>query len=254
VGLSDLVRLEFRYPFFRHCRAFGPSAGIYRVKINGWFGPAYGKGQNGRQVCVTNSKGMRENLIELFFVGISNLSSLADSRYSDRHNDPLVLGWLDQRNFEEAWSRAPFFAMWSDYSEFVAERDLLHVGYQTAGVSAQTEHVSFQAFERWSRLTGAPLNIDGLDEFAAHSRWRRLHPNGSVIGRFGAGDNPERHSVGAANTQFIRIRPEVYLRWRDDFSEVGLFPAPDLDAYAAYVVEAALLPDSRSRFPMVNSS
>lgn len=142
--------------------------------------------------------------------------------------------------------------MWADYREFVAERDLLHIGYETAGVSAEIEHVSFPAFERWSRLTGAPLNIDGLDEFAAHCRWRRSHPNASVMGRLGVADNPERHAVAAANVQCIRIRPEVYVRWRDDFANAGLFAAPDLDAYAAYVVEAALPPDWR--FPMVNSS
>jgi hypothetical protein len=164
------------------------------------------------------------------------------------------LGWLDRCDFEEARKRAPSFAAWSDHGEFVAERDLLYIGYGTAGVTADIQRVPFEAFERWSRLTGAPVDIDGLDEFAAHWRWRESHPDAPVIGRFGVADNPGRHPVAAANVQCVRIRPEVYVRWRDDFVNAGLFAAPDLDAYAAYVVEFSLGSDARWRRPTVNSS
>ena len=165
-----------------------------------------------------------------------------------------MLGWLDRRNFEEARRRAPSFAAWRDHGEFVAERDLLYIGYGTAGVCAEIQRVSFQAFEKWSRLTGAPLDVDGLDEFAAHWRWRKRRPSAAVMGRFGAPDNPERHAVAVANVQCVRIRPEVFVRWRDDFVGGGLFEAPDLDSYAAYVVEFTLPSDPRTRRPAVNSS
>jgi hypothetical protein len=185
---------------------------------------------------------------------MTDLPSVAESSTCDRLRDPLVLGWLDRRNFEEAKRRAPAFAAWSDYGEFVAERDLLNIGYGWAGVAAEIQRVSFQGFERWSRLTGASLDIDSLDEFAAHWRWRRAHPDAPVIGRFGAPDNPERHAVAAANVQCLRIRPEVFVRWRDDFANGGLFAAPDLDCYAAHVVELCLSSESRARRPAVNSS
>src|SRR5579863_3854594 len=86
--------------------------------------------------------------------------------------EPPVLGWLDRRNFDRARRRAPCFSSWSDHREFAAERDALYLGYASAGVSAQLQRVSFRNFERWSRLTGAPMDLDGLDEFAAHWRWR----------------------------------------------------------------------------------
>lgn len=164
-----------------------------------------------------------------------------------------MLGWLDRPDFDEARQRAPAFAEWMYYSEFIAERDLLYIGYGAAGVRAEIQRVSFQAFERWARLTGAPLGLDGLDEFAAHWRWRKLHPTAGVSGRFGVPGDPERHSVSCADVECVRIRPELFEHWCADFIRSRLFDAPDLDSYAAYVVELSLVPNSRAEELGVNS-
>jgi hypothetical protein len=165
-----------------------------------------------------------------------------------------VLGWLRRRDFDCARSAAPAFAQWRTHREFVAERDSLYLGYGCAGVAAQLQRVPFAAFQHWTRLTGAPVDIDGLDEFAAHWRWRAQHPEAPVTGRFGVPGDPERNAVGAAGVQCLRIRPEVFVRWRDDFSRTQLLAAPSLDAYAAHVVEFCLLSDRRTQRLAVSSA
>ena len=164
-----------------------------------------------------------------------------------------MLGWLDSSNFDLARSRSPCFSAWSNHLEFVCERDALLIGYGFAGVTAKYHKVTFLEFERWSRLTGAPLSLLGLDEFAAHRHWRAMHPDAQVIGRFGVLDNPERNAVCAGAAQCIRIRPDLYVRWRDEFLKSRLFEAPSLDAYAAHIAELSLFPDSDTRPPALSS-
>ncbi len=153
-----------------------------------------------------------------------------------RRNFPLAIGWLPQRDFARARA-TPGFSGWANHREFSLERDALFLGYGAAGVTARLQRVSFSAFQRWARLTGAPINLDGLDEFAGHWLWRASHPDAPVIGRFGAPGDPERNAVDAAGAQCVIVRPEVYVRWRDDYAKSGLFPPPDLDTYATQVVE-----------------
>lgn len=185
---------------------------------------------------------------------MTKLPSLANAPVPQRCCEPPVLGWLDRRDFRLAQRSLPCFSAWKEHHEFASERDALFLGYGVSGVTAHLQRVSFRAFERWLRLTGAPPNIDGLDEFAAHCRWRALHPEARTVGLFGVPDSPERNAVASAGAQCIRIRPEVFVRWRDEFAESGLFAAPALDVYAAHVVELCLIPDLRARRPEVSSS
>jgi hypothetical protein len=163
-----------------------------------------------------------------------------------------VLGWLSRNDFERARRRWPRFAAWRDYDEFLAERDALHLGYRDSGVTAAVQRVTLDAFERWTRLTGASADLDGLDSFAAHWRWRSRHPASAVVGKFGPPDDPER-SPATAGAEIVRVLPELFVRWRDDLAKPKLFAAPELDAYAAHVVECCL-PCRRARRPAVNSA
>ena len=166
---------------------------------------------------------------------------------------PPVLARLNPRDFARARTLAPAFRAWANYEEFLNERDALFLGYGAAGVTATLQMLALPAFERWSRLTGAPLDLDGLDEFAAHWRWRARHPDALVYGMFGVPRFPERHEVEAAGVQVVRVRPEFFVRWRDDYARTALLETPDLDAYATHVVEDCLPCASRSRRPAVNS-
>ncbi len=163
------------------------------------------------------------------------------SRASRRQIEPPVLASLGRRDFAFAVAHAPGFALWSCFDEFQQERDALFLGYGVSGVTARVQRVPFEAFERWARLTGAPMDLNGLDEFAAHWRWRVGHPLAPVAGRFGAPGDPERNAVAAAGIQTIWIRPEIYVRWRDEYVRSGLFAPPDVDVYAAHVVDCSIV-------------
>lgn len=166
-----------------------------------------------------------------------------------------MLASLARRDFAHAQARAPGFALWRDFDEFLQERDALFLGYGVSGVTARVQRVPFDAFERWARLTGAPVDLNGLDEFAAHWRWRCGHPLAPVTGRFGAPGDPERNAVAAAGLQLICIRPEIYVRWRDEYVRSGLFAPPDIDVYAAHVVDCSIVSARRpARRPAFNSA
>ena len=189
--------------------------------------------------------------IKIHSLGMSKLPGAVDSSSPHPRSEPLVLGWLGRRDFEHARRTEPRFSLWNNYREFVSERDALYVGYDASGVTAQIQRVPFAAFERWVRLTGAPVDIDGLDEFAAHWRWRSLNTEAPSMGRFGVPGDPERNVVGAAGVQIVCLRPELFVRWRDEFARANLFPVPSLDAYAAHIVEFCLFSERRERWPAV---
>jgi hypothetical protein len=167
--------------------------------------------------------------------------------------DSPVLGWLGPRDFVRARLNWPRFRVWRDHREFIAERDGLRLGYLCSGVTATFQRVTVDAFERWVRLTGAPCDLDGLDAFAAQWRWRTRHPTAPVVGRFGVADDPER-APAAEGWQRVLVRPEIFVRWRDDFARAKLFAAPDIDAYAAHVVECCLPCGKRLRRSAVSSA
>ena len=179
---------------------------------------------------------------------------LARSEFRFQQPQPLVLAWLGRRDFVRARATSRTFLQWGDHREFTAERDALLIGYGSAGVRAHRQRVTFEGFERWTRLTGATLDVDALDEYAGHWRWRARHLDAAVIGRFGAPGNPERNQIDAAGAQQLLIRPETYMRWRDDYERSRLLLAPALNVYAAYVVECCLPSAHRARRPAVISS
>lgn len=164
-----------------------------------------------------------------------------------------VLARLNLRDFARAQTFSPAFRAWGSYEDFLTERDALLLNYGAAGVTALVQTLPLTAFERWSRLTGASFDLDGLDEFAAHWRWRAHHPDAPVLGMFGVPQFPERHEVEAAGVQVVRVRPELFVRWRDDYAKAALLETPGLDTYAAHVVEYCLPSGSRARLGAVRS-
>lgn len=153
---------------------------------------------------------------------------------------------LSSGDFSKA-QKFPGFSHWADFDDFELERDSLTLGYECAGILAPRQRVPFVAFEGWSRLTGTPLDIDGLDEFAAHWRFRAGHPIARTRGRFGVPGRPEQHAVQIEGVQDVVIRRPVYELWRAGFAAGAPFPPPDIDAYAAQVVSCCLVASARAR-------
>lgn len=160
-------------------------------------------------------------------------------------SDPAGLPYLTIADFSEGdfFKAQEFsgFSQWANFDDFQMERDLLALGYESAGVLAPRQLVPFAAFQGWSRLTGAPLDLDGLDEFAAHWRFRAGRPEAPTRGRFGAPGKPELNAVEIAGAHTVVVREAVYRKWRCEFEARTPFPPPDLDAYAAQVAACCLL-------------
>ena len=98
-------------------------------------------------------------------------------------------------------------------------------------------------------LTGASADLAGLDEFAAHWRWRRAHPQATVVGRF-----REDGATGVATAQGIQcvpIRAESYAIWRAEIVRLALFAAPNLDDYATHAIACCMA--ARERSPVSSS-
>ena len=163
-------------------------------------------------------------------------------------SSPPVVAWLNARDFARA-RRLPGFARWRNWREFRDERDALFVSLGFAGVKACRQMAPFEAFERWVRLTGASADLAGLDEFAAHWRWRRAHPQATVVGRF-----REDGATGVATAQGIQcvpIRAESYAIWRAEIVRLALFAAPNLDDYATHAIACCMA--ARERSPVSSS-
>jgi hypothetical protein len=163
----------------------------------------------------------------------------------------LTIAEISARDFSQA-RLLPGFAGWDNFHDFCLERDFLRASYAMAGVAAPRQSVSFAAFEGWSRLTGAPLDVDGLDEFAAHWRYRARNPLSPARGLFGAPGQPERQPVEIDGAQVVLVRRDIYARWERDFAARAPFPAPDLDVYATRVVACCLPASARARRSAAN--
>ena len=148
----------------------------------------------------------------------------------------LALAVLSKGDFACAQA-TPGFSHWESYNEFRTERSALYLAYAAAGIRVQPQRVSFAAFMAWARLTGAPIEIRGLDEFAAHWRWRVRHPDSAIFGTLGVSCNPALNTVAHGGAQCVRVHLEVFLRWQNEWPTSKLFGRPDIDSYAARVVE-----------------
>ena len=158
----------------------------------------------------------------------------------ERHDHPLALAWLSRGDFARARLRAPGFSNCDQYADFVAERDALLLTLGTAGVAALVQAVPFAAFEVWTRLTGAALDLDRLDEFAAHWRWRTDRPSAVARGWLGDPNASGRDPVAVSGLQWIIFRPDPFLNWREEVTGLRSFDAASLDVYATHVVDCCL--------------
>lgn len=163
----------------------------------------------------------------------------------------LTIAELSEQDFYHA-QKFPGFSGWANFDEFQLEREFLALGYHSAGVNAPRQLAPFAAFHGWSRLTGAPVDLDGLDEFAGHWRFRARHPLARTRGKFGVPGRPESHAVALTGVQIVVVREEVYARWRQDFAARAPFPAPDLDLYARQIVACCLSSAPRMRSALKN--
>jgi hypothetical protein len=159
------------------------------------------------------------------------------SEGSDR---PPVLAWLSRADFARARLRAPEFSGCREYSAFVTERDVLQLTLGTTGVTALIQDVSFAAFENWTQLTGAAVDIDRLDEFAAHWRWRIENPNALARGWLGDPNAGGFDPVEVSGSQWIVFQPAAYLGWREQVTGLPTFDPASLDLYATHVVDCCL--------------
>jgi hypothetical protein len=174
--------------------------------------------------------------------------------FSVSSGERCVLGMLGPRDFRLARKRYAAFSRFGDYRSFATERDAMFLGYGSAGVAAPFQYVPLDAFERWSRLTGARADIDCLDEFAKHWRWRALNAMAPVVAGVGAPGDPERNVATSFGAQIVPILSKVFLRWCEEFVRSGLLPAPSLDVYATHVVECCLTSDKRAPRAAVSSA
>lgn len=165
----------------------------------------------------------------------------------------MALALLSRRDFREASQVSRSFSRWETYQDFLDERDALSLGYASAGVATEWQAVSWDAFVRWSRLTGAPLDIDGLDEFAAHVRWRQTDGDAPARGRI-VGEGARTLQSLASGARPIPIRLAVFEAWQAAFARLALLPVPTLDDYAAQIAECCLAGSSAAPRPAVNSA
>jgi hypothetical protein len=156
---------------------------------------------------------------------------------SDR---PPMLAWLSRADFARARLRVPEFSGCREYSAFVTERDVLQLTLGSAGVNALIQDVPFAAFETWAQLTGAALDIDRLDDFASHWRWRTENKNALARGWLGDPNAGGRDPVEISGLQWIVFQPEPYLLWREEVTGLRTFDPASLDVYATHVVDFCL--------------
>jgi len=149
-----------------------------------------------------------------------------------------VIGELTARDYARA-RKCGGFSIWTNWREFREERDAQYFGLSLAGVTAIRQIVPLEAFERWTRLTGASCDVPGLDEFAAHWRWRSAHTSAPIVGCFRSVAEEVRE-IAVQGAQRVPIRAELFRRWSDDFVRLDLFPAQKLDDYATHAISCCM--------------
>jgi hypothetical protein len=86
---------------------------------------------------------------------------------------------LESEFHDFSWYLAELQA-WSNYDEFIIERDGSFLGLSWAGENIVQVEVPLRSFMRWVDLTGTPCSLKSLDDFAMRRWLRAKHPERSV--------------------------------------------------------------------------
>jgi hypothetical protein len=86
---------------------------------------------------------------------------------------------LESEFHDFSWYLAELQA-WSNYDEFVMERDGSFLGLSWAGETIVQVEVPLRSFMRWVDLTGSACSLKSLDDFAMRRWLRANYPQRSV--------------------------------------------------------------------------
>lgn len=163
--------------------------------------------------------------------------------------DVEVIALLSRTDFERARGTIADLFRWSDFEDFLCERDGEFLALSSAGAAVSQQRVPLAAFNRWARLTGRERTLAALDDFAARWRVRRTHPDWPVRGALVSSDaltSSERYSK--EGTLFIPIAQDIYSKWDRSVAILKLFRNPNsIDRYAALIAEICLVRRSSRR-------
>jgi hypothetical protein len=86
---------------------------------------------------------------------------------------------LESEFYDFSWYLAELQA-WSNYDDFVMDRDGAFLGLSWAGESMVQVEVPLRSFRRWVDLTGSHCSLESLDDFAMRRWLRAKYPERSM--------------------------------------------------------------------------
>ena len=153
---------------------------------------------------------------------------------------PRVIATLSQRDFYELQLRAPEFTRWRDYKDFRIERDSDFLCGCSAGLPVRQQRVPLRLFRAWSRLTGAPITLAGLDDFALRWRMRRTHPEIVLVGAL-IEDGVPAVALVSGGGLVVPIARRSFEAWARALSSLpGVTTGATFDHYVDLAAEACL--------------